>query len=535
MMLFIIAMLLSQLPTAQIETRLLAGELARKDLIVFAQLANPDPGDAWNVEKCRYQWKPHHLLVGDALQDVADGKLNRLEIELPARHGKSTLSVIHFVPWYMGRFPGRSVIVVTHTDQLAREHGRACRDIFRSPGYRLTFGADPNTALRDDTQAADRLQLVGGGVVTFSGRGGLGAGVGADLMVFDDFFKNSEEAQSPTVRDAAWGTYIKDCQSRLNNDLAPVVMIGTRRHEDDVQGRLFDKSNLHFDPKEAKRWKRIRLPALAEDHDPLGRAKDEPLWPEKFGFTFYDNRRNSPSEVVRMDFQTQDQCNPIPEDGDYFKANWIKTYKRDELPQHLRHFSSSDHALRKGKKNDRSCLLCAAIDPVGRIFILPETKWDRLAPDEMVEAMIDLMAALQPEMWWAARDSISGSIEPFLKVRMRERGVYRPYDDSISEGTDLEQRARSIQARMAMGMVYFPEEWPQWGDAEAELLAFPNGKHDDFIAALAMLGMGMDRMFPAAGPGAPPAGPKPGTLAWVKQDTELTDQERRAKKANAGW
>lgn len=469
-------------------------------------------------------------MIADALESVANDQINRLEIELAPRHGKSTLAVVEFVPWFMGRNPGKSIIVVTHTDTLAKEHGRACREIFLSPGYKLTFGDNPKSALRDDTQAADRLQLVGGGIVTFSGRSGLGAGVGADLMIFDDFFKNSEEAQSPTVRESAWHTFISDCQSRLNNDAAPVVMIGTRRHEDDVQGRLFDATNLHYDEREAKRWTRIRLPALAESSDALGRKRDDPLWPEKFGFNFFNARRNHVSDVVRMDFQTQDQCNPFPEEGNYFKKTWLPTYKSNELPKNLRHYASSDHAFRKGQKNDSSCLLSVAIDPVGRIFVLPDTVWDKMQTDLLVEKMLDLMANNNTQMWWAARDAISGSIEPFLKKRMRERKVYRPFDDSISEGTDLMQRARSIQARMAMGMVLWPEEWPQWGEAYAQLLAFPNAKNDDLVAALAMLGMGLDRMIEADGKRASNL-PKKGTWAWHTHGQNTTSDEANAK----GW
>lgn len=535
-MLLVLLMVLSQLTTFQLETRLLAGRLAWHDLLVFAQLNTPDPTQDWNAEKSKFTWTRFHRLIADHLQAVESGRIQFLEIETPPRVGKSELAVRNFVPWCAGKHPTEDVIVVTATHELAQQHGRDCRDYFRGAGYQLTFGENPGCKLREDSQSSDFLQLAGGGKIHFYGRGGIPAGVGAHRMIFDDFFKSAEEAYSTVEREKAWRCFVADCQSRLNSSKASIIEIGSRKHEDDVQGRQFDPTNIHYDNQEAKKWTRIRLPALAESSDALGRKIDEPLWPERFPFEFYNAKRNHKSPVVRIDFQTQDQCKPLPEEGNYFKKNWLPTYKLQDLPKQLRKYASSDHALRKGQANDSSCLLSVGIDVVGRIFILPDTVWDKIQTDVMVEKMIDLMAANQTQMWWAARDQISGSIEPFLKKRMRERGVYRPFDDSISEGTDLMQRARSIQARMAMGMVLWPEEWPQWGEAHAQLLAFPNGKKDDLIAALAMLGMGLDRMLPAEGAQPPGAGmPKPGTLAWVKSESQRTEIEQRAVEANKGW
>jgi predicted phage terminase large subunit-like protein len=219
-----------------------------------------------------------------------------------------------------------------------------------------------------------------------------------------------------------------------------------------------------------------------------------------------------------MDFQTQDQCKPIPEEGNYFKKEHILTWcpgGKVDLPDRrfLRFYAASDHALRKKQANDSTCLLIAAVDPADRIFIMPDTVWEKLAPDVMVEKMIDLMYKFHTEMWWAARDQISGSIEPFLRKRMKERNVFRPWDDNISETVDLVQRARSFQARTFMNMVYWPSHWQKWTEAEQQLLAFDNGAHDDVVAACAMLGLGMDRMVKPAGAKASNL-PAKGSFAW---------------------
>ena len=523
---FWLVMLITSLSPLLIQQRILAGQIGRHDLLTFAQLATPLPSDPLNPNVSRYSWERHHRVIADALMQVERSEINRLEIELPPRHGKSELSVRQFVPWFIGKNPTKSIIVVTHTDTLAKEHGRDVRDYFQGPAFKLVFGDDPQAQLRDNSLAADRLQTVGGGVMTFSGKAGLGAGLGGDIIIADDFFKNSEEAQSIVERENAWRTFISDCQSRLNNQNCPVVMIGSRRHEDDVQGRLFDPTSLHYDPREAAKWKRIRIPALSEgegEGDPLGREKDEAIWPERFGADFYIAKRNHASEIVRIDFQTQDQCNPTPAEGNYFKKTWVATYRPEELPGKLRYYAASDHAYRKGQNNDRNCLLVVGVDPSDTIWVMPSTWWQKSTTDVMVEKMIDLMQLHQTFTWWAARDAISGSVGPFLKKRMTERQCYRHVDDDIREDKDLERRAQSIRSRMAMGMVRFPLHAPWWGEAEKELLAFPNGKHDDFVAALAMLGTGLDKMLKADG-GKPKDIPNQGTYAWHTYGQQPKDE-----------
>lgn len=521
-------MTLSELSTDQLIIRARAAQLGRMRLLTFCHLNTPHPYALEDVTKSKFQWCKHHSFIAHSIERIVSGEIRRLEIETPPRAGKSEIAARNFVPWLMGKFPERSWIVVTATDALAQEHGRDVRDYMRGSGYRLCFGHDPRTELRSDAQSLTLLQVKGGGRCLFCGRGGLPAGVGGDGIIFDDFFKSAAEANSPTERDTAWRCFVADCQSRLNSDKAWILEIGSRKNEDDVQGRQFDPMNVHYDANEAAKWVRIRLPALAEADDPLGRAKDEPLWPERFSFEHYNSKRNHASPVVRIDFQTQDQCKPIPEEGNYFKKKHLLTWRpggKVTLPdaRFLRFYAASDHALRKKQANDSTCLLIAAIDPADRIFIMPDSVWDKLSPDVMVERMIDLMSSFHTEMWWAARDQISGSIEPFLRKRMKERGVFRPWDDSISELVDLVQRARSIQARICMNMVYWPEHWEKWGEAEAQLLAFDNGKNDDVVAAIAMLGMGLDRMVKPAG--AQPSNlPAKGSWNWHTFGQDNTDK-----------
>lgn len=509
----------------------LMGIAARTSVLAFAKLNAPAPFDPWNVRQSKYQWKEHHELICARLEDLEAGRIKALEIQTPPRWSKSTLAVHNFVPWYAGKHPGLDLLVVTATAELALEHGREVRDIFLGPGYRLTFGSDPLAQLRNDSQAAGRLQLVGGARIHFYGRGQIPRGVGGYGLVIDDLFKSSDQAVSAIERDTAYRNVIMDCFSRLNSADAWKLMIGTRNHADDVQGRLFDPTNPHYDERAAKQFVRIRIPALSEgkDVDPLGREKDESGWPERFPSSWYIAKRTHTSEIQRMDFQTQDQCNPTPEEGTWFKARWLKNrYDPNNPPRLLTHYVASDHAYRIKQKNDKTCILKVGISPDSDIYISPQTWWCRAETNEIADEMFSTVKEFKPAAWWAARDAISGSILPFLNRRMLDEKVFFWIDDTLTETKDLVQRSASIRGLFALGKVYWPIGWNQLDAALKQLLEFP-GAEDDFVAALAMLGMGMDKMRLPEGQKASDV-PKKGTFAWHSYGRQEQDKDQ-----TKGW
>lgn len=530
MITFILAMLISALSDDLLIDRMIMGELARTNLLAYAKLNTPDPYDALNVRKSKYQWKDHHELICGKLEQLEAGQIKALEIQTPPRWSKSTLAVHNFVPWYSAKHTGDDLIVVTATAELALEHGREVRDIIRSPGHKLAFGHDPLAQLRDDSQSANRLQLVGGAIIHFYGRGQIPRGVGGHGLVIDDLFKSSDQAVSATERDTAYRNVISDCYSRLNSAHAWKLMIGTRNHADDVQGRMFDPTNPHYDAAAAKVWVRIRIPALSEgkDVDPIGRELGESGWPERFPTAFYVAKKNHTSEIQRMDFQTQDQCNPTPEEGQWFKKKWFRYYDPKNPPKQLRPYVASDHAYRIKQKNDKTCLLKTGISPDADVYISPETWWKRAETDEIADEIFNTIKLFKPAGWWAARDAISGSILPFLRRRMLNEKVFFYIDDTLTETRDLVQRSASIRGMFAMGKIYLPLGWAQLAEAEKQLIEFPGGS-DDFVAALAILGMGLDKMNPAEGL-KPSDVPKKGTLAW-----HTYGQNKAPEHAPASW
>ena len=115
---------------------------ARDSLIAFARTIEvpgvgiPGPDDPPLLAA-------HHLLWLKQLEAVESGRIRRLMGFMPPGSAKSTYAVDVFTPWFMGRAPGRNVIVATYASALARRRGRKARSVVRQPVFREIFGTGP--------------------------------------------------------------------------------------------------------------------------------------------------------------------------------------------------------------------------------------------------------------------------------------------------------------------------------------------------------------------------------------------------------
>jgi hypothetical protein len=180
-------------------------ELARREEV---KTSLPSLAD-W-CRQCGYEPAKHHLLLVDALEAVASGKVQRLAFFLPPGSAKSTYASVLFPGWFMARMPGASVIMASHTQELAARFGRRVRGIIEEHG-----GGSLGITLSPESQAAGRWALTSGGEYYAAGVGGAITGFRADLAIIDDPVRSREDADSTTVRDGVHGWYTSDLLTRL--------------------------------------------------------------------------------------------------------------------------------------------------------------------------------------------------------------------------------------------------------------------------------------------------------------------------------
>jgi len=273
--------------------------------------ATPSLGEWARQVLAPFEPAAHHALLLDRLQEVAAGRIERLIVLMPPGSAKSTYCSVVLPSWWLQQHPQHSIIAACHTEALAHHFGRAARAMVAE------HGAPHGLALARDDRAAGRWRTVAGGQYFAAGVRGPIVGRRADLVLIDDPIKSHAEAESQTLRDSLWQWY----QADLLPPLKPhgrIVLVMTRWHEDDLGGRLLAA---------AEPWEVLRLPALAEAGDPLGRAPGEALWPEWEDAEALARKRLAVGERVwRALFQQQ----PRASHGTLFRPAAIATL--DEPP-----------------------------------------------------------------------------------------------------------------------------------------------------------------------------------------------------------
>ena len=205
----------------------------------------------------------HHQLMMAALQRVASGECDRLMLLMPPGSAKSTYASVIFPAWWLQARPGGSLIACAHTNALARNFGRRVRGLMLQDAARLGCRVErTHSAAQDFSTDLGSSYLALGVHAHVTGRR-------ADLVLIDDPIGGIAEATSARSRDRLWGWYRADLATRLKPGGA-IVLAMTRWHREDLAGRLLAAGD---------EWEVIRLPALAEADDPLGRPPGAALWP----------------------------------------------------------------------------------------------------------------------------------------------------------------------------------------------------------------------------------------------------------------
>jgi predicted phage terminase large subunit-like protein len=418
----------------------------------------------------RYRTAEHHRKICEQLERVERGEIDRLMLMIPPRHGKSELASKRFPAYYLGRHPEDQIITVCATAEFASDFGRDVRNIMNSTEYKALF----ETRLAEDSQSKGKWHTSAGGVYYSVGVGGVLMGKGANTLLIDDPFATMADAQSEITRKNVWEWYTGSAYNRLMPNGA-IIIINHRMHEDDLCGRLLAQQAAGGDT-----WEVVELPAI----DDAGAA----LWPEAYPIQALERIKKN---TLPRDWSSLYQQKPSPDDGDYFRRDWMRWYNKDQTPKHMRIYGASDYAVSDGK-GDYTVHGVIGVDPNDDIYILDLWR-QQTTSDVWIETLLDLMKQYEPMAWGEEQGQILKSLGPFIDKRQRERKVYChrvPYAST----TDKSVRARSFQARLSMGKVYFPSDAPWIDDLVTEMLQFPVGKNDDQVDVLSLFGRMLNDM-----------------------------------------
>lgn len=419
--------------------------LARRDLTVYATAM-------WRS----FEAPAHIRLIADKLEAVEQGRIHRLMLFLPPRHGKSLLGTQFLPAWYLGLHPDRFVISASYGQDLADDFGRKVRNLIADPLHVALF---PECRLADDSASMRRFNLTAGGSYYAVGRGGPITGRGAHLLLVDDPLKDADEARSDTVRGGLHEWYASVAYTRLEPGAA-IVLIQTRWHQDDLAGRLLRE---HAE----EGWEVVSLPALAERDEDF-RQEGEALWPEMFPVPTLEQIRQAIGSAAWASLYQQ---RPAAAEGAIFKRAWFK--QRYTLPPPFsRIVLSCDSAFKTGTQNDYSVVTVWGVADNGYYLLFV---WRaRVEFPDLKRKLAELAGAWKPSAI-LVEDAASGqSLIQELRSTALPILPIKPDGDKVS-------RASAVTPLIESGRVYLPESAHWLTDFLDELAAFPAGVHDDAV------------------------------------------------------
>ena len=423
-------------------------------------------------------------LIDSVLVDVAEGRTDRVIISMPPQEGKSTRVTTTTPLWLLLRDPELRIAIASYGQDLAEEFGQAIRDLVTgNSGDDGTL--DLGLRIAPDNGAARRWKLDGhrGGVRSVGLTSGL-TGRPVDVLFIDDPIKSQDDADSEVWRERVWNWWRTVGSTRLAPG-APVILVLTRWHEDDLAGRLLKAEDGH-------RWRVVNIPALA-DHDPA-KGQGDPLGREPGQWLrSARGRTDAQWREIRVQagsraFTALYQGHPSPDKGNVWLRQWWRRYGVPLWSQHpdipaayLIHecdevLISADMAFKDTKGSDYVAI-GVWVRRGAQVFLVDQIR-KRLSFTETLIAFAALCAKWPQATAKVVEDKANGTAV-IDSLRKKIPGII-----AINPTESKYARATAVAPFIEAGNVFLPDDEIALFDVEVfidEATAFPRGTHDDQV------------------------------------------------------
>lgn len=413
----------------------------------------------------------HHAVMAKKFEEIAEGKVKRLIINMPPRHTKSEFASYLLPAWFLGKYPGKKIIQCSNTAELAVGFGRKVRNLVDGETYAKIF---PNVALRHDSKAAGRWSTNANGEYFAIGVGGTVTGKGADLLIIDDPHSEQEAAlaaNDPSIYDKVYEWYTSGPRQRLQPG-GSIVIVMTRWGKRDLTGQVLKAEGQRG----GEGWEVIEFPAIL----PSGRS----LWPE---FWSVDELTALKAELPNQKWQAQYQQAPTSESSAIVKREWWKIWEDEDAPHCDYTLMAWDTAFEKSNRADYSaCTLWGVFEKEDEngIFqtnlILLNAFRDRLEFPSLKKRVIEEWQEWNPDSMIIEKKA-SGA--PLI-YELRAMGI--PVQEFTPvRGNDKITRLNAVSDLFASGRVWAPNtHWAE--EVVDEVASFPSGEHDDYVDTVSL-------------------------------------------------
>ena len=281
----------------------------------------------------------------ESVTDYGEANVNCIEVdggvylagyELVPTHNSQGSS--RFLPAYMlGLNPDAKIGICSYAATIAKDFNRDVQRLIDCDEYRAIFpdtvlnGSNVVTVANNYLRNSDVFEIVNKtGSLRVVGRGGSLTSKTIDVMIYDDLYKDSSEANSPLIRASAWDWYTKVARTRLHNESQQLIVF-TRWHPDDIIGKIIESEKVIFAEKwedfenvPAGAWVLVNYEAIktGAPTEIDGREPGAALWPERHSL----ERLTAQKQLDPVGFQCLYQGDPGNAEGKLYQPfkTWIE-------------------------------------------------------------------------------------------------------------------------------------------------------------------------------------------------------------------
>lgn len=424
---------------------------------------------------------PVHGPICELLQQPQN---TRILCEMPRGSFKSTIISIGYPIWRAVNDPNVKILLVQNTfknacaklatiDRTFRENV-LFRALYREilPTPQCVWRTESMCVTRKSTDPESTFEAAGANTQVV---GRHYDEIIEDDTVAPDLDEMGEESVMPTKEDIGkaigW------------HRLMPPLLVHPTRSRNIVVGTRWFETDLISYIKENQKSYRVHSRAIREDALGLPSPTGQSIWPERF-----------PEEVLQeieadmgpYMFSCLYLNTPVRSDQMVFRPEWVQYYDQAPRNPSLAIYTTVDPAGDPEEnlgRTDYNVVLTAAKDlNTGLHYVL---HYDRFQgnPGELIDRILNHVKTYRPIKVGVETVNYQQSLLYFLRERKRAEKITFMVEPIRNSRVSKNARITGLQPVLAAGRLFVKTHHQ---DLVKELMAFPLGKHDDIIDALAM-------------------------------------------------
>lgn len=453
---------------------------------------------AWSTMEPGIEFVPswHIETICEHLEAVSAGEIQRLLINIPPRHSKSTIVSVAWCCWEWLTAPEQKFLCASYSGALSIRDNMKARRLLQSPWYQERWGH--MFEMTSDQNQKQRFENNKTGYRLATSVGGTATGEGGSRLILDDPH-GAQDAQSDAMRQTALDWFDQVWSTRLNNPKTDaMVTVMQRLHQKDISGHIIE---------DIGGWEHVCIPAEYDgvrrrtslgEYDPR-KKPGELISPERFG----------PAEITRLKqllgaygASGQLQQDPTPAEGGILKTKFFGLWPHDRaLPQFEYILQSYDTAFTEKTSGDPTgCEVWGMFTHEGQRQAMLIDAWDEhLSYPELRTRVIKewqteyggpskrdaFNRARRPDRVLVEAKASGQSLLQDLRLARVPAVGYNPgLADKVS-------RAHQAAPTLELGLLWIPESAKNPGHAVSwaqpfltQVAKFPVAEHDEYVDCL---------------------------------------------------